>query len=196
MRKEGRTRLGLAGPFWGELQSSNFWMEFGGNKMDPKGFGFTGNGRALWEAKGKGNDHHMMAQKSIPPIITQSVSLLLYIAYLPVHSRANFVYFSRSVLYTRAEKIFYSQVPFKAIPKVHFRANVMAYIYTLARKWTFGGAFWNVILPISGTRGSSGFGSVRREQIESKTLLIVNAGDHCDLESYYISVPVGDPSWK
>ena len=30
MRKEGRTRLGLAGPFWGELQSSNFWMEFGG----------------------------------------------------------------------------------------------------------------------------------------------------------------------
>lgn len=137
MRKEGRTRLGLAGPFWGELQSSNFWMEFGGNKMDPKGFGFTGNGRALWEAKGKGNDHHMMAQKSIPPIITQSVSLLLYIAYLPVHSRANFVYFSRSVLYTRA---------------------------------------------ISGTRGSSGFGSVRREQIESKTLLIVNAGDHCDLK--------------
>ena len=106
MRKEGRTRLGLAGPFWGELQSSNFWMEFGGNKMDPKGFGFTGNGRALWEAKGKGNDHHMMAQKSIPPIITQSVSLLLYIAYLPVHSRANFVYFSRSVLYTRAERCF------------------------------------------------------------------------------------------
>ena len=36
--------------------------------------------------------------------------------------------------------------------------------------------------PISGTRGSSGFGSVRREQIESKTLLIVNAGDHCDLK--------------
>ena len=33
-----------------------------------------------------------------------SFSLLLYIAYLPVHSRANFVYFSRSVLYTRAEK--------------------------------------------------------------------------------------------
>jgi len=74
-----------------------------------------------------------------------SFSLLLYIAYLPVHSRANFVYFSRSVLYTRAEKT-------------------------------------DKILPISGTRGSSGFGSVRREQIESKTLLIVNAGDHCDLE--------------
>ena len=40
-----------------------------------------------------------------------------------------------------------------------------------------------LILPISGTSGSSGFGSVRREQIESKTLLIVNAGDHCDLEN-------------
>merc|ERR1712193_85767 len=65
-----------------------------------------------------------------------SFSLLLYIAYLPVHSRANFVYFSRSVLYTRA---------------------------------------------ISGTRGSSGFGSVRREQIERRTLLIARAGDHCDL---------------
>ena len=35
-----------------------------------------------------------------------SFSLLLYIAYLPVHSRANFVYFSRSVLYTRAEKTY------------------------------------------------------------------------------------------
>ena len=49
-----------------------------------------------------------------------------------------------------------------------------------------------MILPISGTRGSSGFGSVRREQIESKTLLIVNAGDHCDLENEnYRSVPSG-----
>ena len=83
-----------------------------------------------------------------------SFSLLLYIAYLPVHSRANFVYFSRSVLYTRAEK-------------EHI------YLWVLKRQ---------KILPISGTRGSSGFGSVRREQIESKTLLIVNAGDHCDLE--------------
>ena len=39
------------------------------------------------------------------------------------------------------------------------------------------------VIPISGTRGSSGFGSVRREQIESKTLLIVKAGDHCDLNN-------------
>merc|ERR1719162_668151 len=31
---------------------------------------------------------------------------------------------------------------------------------------------------ISGTKGSSGLGSVRREQIESNTLLIVNAGLH------------------
>jgi len=57
-------------------------MEFGGNKMDPKGFGFTGNGRALWEAKGKGNDHHVMAQKSIPPIITQSVSLYFFTSHI------------------------------------------------------------------------------------------------------------------
>jgi len=113
-------------------------MEFGGIKMDPKGFGFTGNGRALWEAKGKGSDHHENgAEEYSTNNNSISFSLLLYIAYLPVHSRANFVYFSRSVLYTRA---------------------------------------------ISGTRGSSGFGSVRREQIESKTLLIVNAGDHCDLK--------------
>ena len=34
---------------------------------------------------------------------------------------------------------------------------------------------------ISGTRGSSGFGSVSREQIDNKTLLIVKAGLHCSL---------------
>jgi hypothetical protein len=33
---------------------------------------------------------------------------------------------------------------------------------------------------ISGTSGSSGFGSVSSEQIDSSTLLIVSAGDHCD----------------
>ena len=37
------------------------------------------------------------------------------------------------------------------------------------------------ILAISGTSGSSGFGSQRREQIDSNTLEIVSAGDHCDL---------------
>ena len=47
-----------------------------------RGFGFTGNGRALWEAKGKGNDHHVMAQKSIPPIITQSVSLYFFTSHI------------------------------------------------------------------------------------------------------------------
>lgn len=83
--------------------------------LGANGFGISGNGRCRRD-----------------PTTFSDV----YIAYLPVHSRANFVYFSRSVLYTRA---------------------------------------------ISGTRGSSGFGSVRREQIESKTLLIVNAGDHWDL---------------
>jgi len=67
VRKEGRTRLGLAGPFGVSYSRVIFGWNFeGGNKMDnPKGgFGFTGNGRALWEAKGKGNDHHVMAQKS------------------------------------------------------------------------------------------------------------------------------------
>lgn len=37
-------------------------------------------------------------------------------------------------------------------------------------------------VPISGTSGSSGLGSVSREQIDNKTLLIVSAGDHCDLK--------------
>ena len=32
-------------------------------------------------------------------------------------------------------------------------------------------------LAISGTKGSSGFGSVRREEIDNNTLEIVNAGD-------------------
>lgn len=56
-----------------------------------------------------------------------------HIAYFLVHSRANSLYFSRSVLY---------------------------------------------ILAISGTRGSSGFGSQSREQIDNKTFDIVSAGDH------------------
>ena len=38
------------------------------------------------------------------------------------------------------------------------------------------------ILAISGTNGSSGLGSQRREQTDSNTLLIVKAGDHCDLK--------------
>jgi len=37
------------------------------------------------------------------------------------------------------------------------------------------------ILAISGTSGSSGFGSHRREQMDNNTLEIVSAGDHCDL---------------
>uniref|UniRef100_A0A2P2LG78 Ubiquitin-conjugating enzyme E2 10 n=1 Tax=Rhizophora mucronata TaxID=61149 RepID=A0A2P2LG78_RHIMU len=35
---------------------------------------------------------------------------------------------------------------------------------------------------ISGTRGSSGFGSVKREQIESNTLDMVRAGLHCSFK--------------
>jgi len=37
------------------------------------------------------------------------------------------------------------------------------------------------ILAISGTRGSSGFGSHSKEQMDSNTLEMVSAGDHCDL---------------
>jgi len=59
----------------------------------------------------------------------------LHIAYFLVHSLANSLYLSRSVLYIRA---------------------------------------------ISGTSGSSGFGSHNSEQIDSKTLDIVRAGDHWD----------------
>jgi len=51
-----------------------------GIKMDPNwkgGFGFTGNGRALWEAKRKREQPNRTqdgAEELIPPIITQSVS--------------------------------------------------------------------------------------------------------------------------
>jgi len=37
------------------------------------------------------------------------------------------------------------------------------------------------ILAISGTSGSSGFGSHSKEQMDSNTLEMVSAGDHCDL---------------
>lgn len=33
---------------------------------------------------------------------------------------------------------------------------------------------------ISGTKGSSGFGSHSREQMDRRTLEMVRAGDHCD----------------
>merc|ERR1719326_1961991 len=59
-----------------------------------------------------------------------------HIAYFRVHSLANSVYFSLSVL------------------------NILA---------------------ISGTKGSSGLGSHRREQIDNSTFEIVSAGDHWDL---------------
>jgi len=59
-----------------------------------------------------------------------------HMAYFRVHSRANSVYFSLSVL------------------------NILA---------------------ISGTKGSSGLGSHKREQIDNSTFEIVSAGDHWDL---------------
>jgi len=59
-----------------------------------------------------------------------------HIAYFLVHSRANSVYLSLSVL------------------------NILA---------------------ISGTSGSSGFGSHSKEQMDNSTFDMVSAGDHCDL---------------
>lgn len=59
-----------------------------------------------------------------------------HIAYFLVHSRANSVYLSLSVL------------------------NILA---------------------ISGTSGSSGFGSHNKEQMDNSTFDMVSAGDHCDL---------------
>ena len=105
MRKEGRTRLGLAGPFGVSYSRVIFGWNLGGNKMDPKGFWFhrqwpsiMGGERKRERPSCDGAEEYSTNNNSI------SFSLLLYIAYLPVHSRANFVYFSRSVLYTRAEK--------------------------------------------------------------------------------------------
>ena len=42
---------------------------------------------------------------------------------------------------------------------------------------------WSVLYwrAMSGTSGSSGLGSVSREQMESSTFEMVSAGDHCDL---------------
>ena len=45
------------------------------------------------------------------------------------------------------------------------------------------------ILAISGLSGSSGLGSVRREQIERRTLEIVRAGDHLSLRMFTQIVP-------
>ena len=59
--------------------------------------------------------------------------------------------------------------------------------YHMAYFYVHSAAFWsNFALSvlyrwaISETNGSSGFGSVSREQIESRTLDTVSAGDHAD----------------
>merc|ERR1712136_321708 len=80
--KKGGHDWGWLGLFGVSYSRVIFGWNLGGIKWIQRGFGFTGNGRALWEAKGKGNDHHMMAQKSIPPIITQSVSLYFFTSHI------------------------------------------------------------------------------------------------------------------
>ena len=94
------------------------------------------------------------AEELIPPIITQSVSLYFFTSHICQSILGLISYTFPDLFCTRVLK------------KILFESSKKS----------------SKNLPISGTRGSSGFGSVRREQIESKTLLIVNAGDHCDLE--------------
>lgn len=74
-------------------------------------------------------------------------------AYFRVHSRA--VYNGRRVQ-----------------RNVHYRHHI-----PITRTFSYSALFVLYRWAISGTRGSSGFGSQSRLQMESNTLLIVNAGD-------------------
>lgn len=66
---------------------------------------------------------------------------------------------------------FFSVIPdsvnYMAYFEVHSRAVLSCLALSVLRSWA-----------ISGTNGSSGLGSVKRLQMESKTLLIVKAGLH------------------
>jgi len=66
--------------------------------------------------------------------------------------------------------------------KICFPPNHIAYflVHSRANSPYFSRSVLN-ILAISGTSGSSGFGSHSKEQMDSNTLEIVSAGDHCDL---------------
>jgi len=66
--------------------------------------------------------------------------------------------------------------------KICFPPNHIAYflVHSRANSPYFSRSVLN-ILAISGTSGSSGFGSHSKEQMESNTLEMVSAGDHCDL---------------
>jgi len=71
----------------------------------------------------------------------------------------------------------------KERPGIHLGGrDHMAYlpVHSLA-SWLYLPLSVLYIFAISGTRGSSGLGSVSIEQIDSNTLLMVRAGDHCDL---------------
>lgn len=61
-------------------------------------------------------------------------------------------------------------------------ADYMAYfrVHSRAKSVYFSLSVLN-ILAISGTKGSSGLGSHKREQIDNSTFEIVSAGDHWDL---------------
>ncbi len=57
----------------------------------------------------------------------------------------------------------------------YFWVQLLAVVSYLARSVLY---MW----AISGTKGSSGFGSVNREQMESSTLDMVRAGLHCSFK--------------
>jgi len=64
---------------------------------------------------------------------------------------------------------------------LHFSHHIAYFrVHSLAKSVYFSLSVLN-ILAISGTKGSSGFGSQSKEQIDNSTFEIVSAGDHWDL---------------
>lgn len=80
------------------------------------------------------------------------------------------------------------RVPALALSRL-VRPSMLSQVYNVAylRVHSFASSLYRLrsvlyTCAISGTKGSSGFGSVSREQMLRSTLLIVNAGDHCSFK--------------
>jgi len=82
VRKEGRTRLGLAGPFGVSYSRVIFGWNLGGLKWIQRGLVSQAMAEHYGRRKEKGATITKMAQKSIPPIITQSVSLYFFTSHI------------------------------------------------------------------------------------------------------------------
>jgi len=75
----------------------------------------------------------------------------------------------------------FSYVVYVFFPFLKMRHHIAYFrVHSLANSVYFSLSVLN-ILAISGTKGSSGLGSHRREQIDNSTFEIVSAGDHWDL---------------